>query len=223
LPSGIQPGHSHSSPFACKSLNLGSRLSFVIGSEGDVIVMAAFSTRGGLVVPLPRAPLPRRAHAFAAIFDLSKFGVVLGGRVQQKSRKVIARQDCIGWNGWPWYYTIHLAARLEKPFMPVEVTYPHIEKTEGSPARLRQLPRIRVAQIVIDYLNHGWSAEEICIHYPHLKLAEVHTAMAYYFDHRAEIDAEIDKEQKLIEASRQSAKPTSVELRLRAQGLLPHR
>jgi Protein of unknown function (DUF433) len=107
--------------------------------------------------------------------------------------------------------------------MAVAVTYPHIEKAEGSPARLQRLPRIRVAQTVIDYLNHGWSADEICIHYPHLNLAEVHSAMAYYFDHKPEIDAEIDEEQKLIEESRQSAKPTAVELRLRAQGLLPHR
>lgn len=45
--------------------------------------------------------------------------------------------------------------------MPVEVTYPHIEKVNGEPARLQRLPRIRVAQIVIDYLNHGWSADEI--------------------------------------------------------------
>src|ERR1700704_3749257 len=107
--------------------------------------------------------------------------------------------------------------------MPVEVTYPHIEKIEGNSARLKRMPRIRVAQIVIDHLNHGWSADEICIHYPHLKLAEVHSALAYYFDHQAEIDKEIKEEQRLIEESRRVAKPTAVELRLRAQGLLPHR
>jgi uncharacterized protein (DUF433 family) len=107
--------------------------------------------------------------------------------------------------------------------MSVEVTYPHIEKIEGSSARLRRLPRIRVSQIVIDYLNHGWSADEICIHYPYLKPAEVHSAMAYYFDHQSEIDAEIEAEQSLIKESRENAKPTPVELRLRAQGLLATR
>jgi uncharacterized protein (DUF433 family) len=107
--------------------------------------------------------------------------------------------------------------------MPVEVTYPHVDKIEGSSARLTRLPRIRVSQIVIDYLNHGWSADEICIHHPHLKLAEVHSAMAYYFDHQPEMDAEIAEEQRLIEESRINAKPTQVETRLRAQGLLPPR
>jgi len=106
--------------------------------------------------------------------------------------------------------------------MTVAISYPHIVKIAGKPARLERMPRIRVAQIVIDYLNHGWSADEICVHYPHLKLAEVHSAMAYYFDHQVEIDSELEVEQKLIEESRKNAKPTAVELRLRTQGLLPH-
>jgi uncharacterized protein (DUF433 family) len=105
--------------------------------------------------------------------------------------------------------------------MSVEVTYPHIEKTNGEPAHLQRLPRIRVSQIVIDYLNHGWSADEICLHFPHLKRAEVHSAMGYYFDHQAEIDAEIEAEQLVIEESRRNAKPTAIEIRLRSLGLLP--
>lgn len=107
--------------------------------------------------------------------------------------------------------------------MATEVSYPHIEKIQGSAARLRRLPRIRVAQIVIDHLNHGWSADEICIHYPHLKLAEVHSALSYYFDHQSEIDHEIEEEQRRIEESRKNASPTPAEQRLRSQGLLPPR
>lgn len=107
--------------------------------------------------------------------------------------------------------------------MTVTTSYPHIEKMESKPACLQRMPRIRVSQIVIDYLNHGWSADEIVIHYPHLKLAEVHSAMAYYFDHQAEIDGEIATEQHVIEESRKNTPPTPVELRLRAQGLLPKR
>jgi hypothetical protein len=106
--------------------------------------------------------------------------------------------------------------------MAVAVTYPHIEK-DGSPAHLQRLPRIRVSQIVVDYLNHGWSADEIVIHYPHLRLAEVHSALAYYFDHQPEIDGEIESEQRLIDLSRMNTQPSPVELRLRARGLLPHR
>ena len=105
--------------------------------------------------------------------------------------------------------------------MSVAAIYPHIEKGEGRAACLKRMPRIRVAQIVIDYLNHGWSADEICIHYPHLKLAEVHSAMAYYFDHQSEIDGEIEEEQRVVKEAQKNHAPTSVEVRLRTQGLLP--
>jgi hypothetical protein len=105
--------------------------------------------------------------------------------------------------------------------MAVEATYPHIDKIPGTPARLKRLPRIRVAQITVDYLNHGWSADEIVLHYPHLKPAEVHAALAYYFDNQAEIDGEIDEEQRLIGEARKNALPTRAALRLRAEGLLP--
>src|SRR5205085_8073803 len=93
-------------------------------------------------------------------------------------------------------------------FMTTAITYPHLVKTEGKPAHLERLPRIRVSQIVIDYLNNGWSADEICIHYPHLKQAEVHSAMAYYFDHQPEIAAEIADDQKLSEDWRTQTPPS---------------
>src|SRR5262245_30537282 len=96
-------------------------------------------------------------------------------------------------------------------YMATVISYPHVVKTEGESAHLERLPRIRVAQIVIDYLDNGKSVDAICIHHPHLRQAEVHSAMAYYFDHKDEIDAEIAKEQEQIEESYQNAKPTAVE------------
>src|SRR5262249_41584776 len=60
--------------------------------------------------------------------------------------------------------------------------YPHIIKEDGKPARLESHPRVRVAQIVMDYLAYGWSADEIHRQHPHLALAEVHAAMGYYYD-----------------------------------------
>ncbi len=74
------------------------------------------------------------------------------------------------------------------------VAHEHIEKLAGQPARLSRLPRIRVAQIVMDYLAHGWSPDEMCRHHPHISPAEAHAAMMYYYDHQAEIDAEIQTE-----------------------------
>lgn len=104
--------------------------------------------------------------------------------------------------------------------MSTQVSYPHIEKPEDGPARLQKTPRVRVAQIAMDYLNYGWSVDEMCRQHPYLSAAEAHAAMTYYFDHQAEIEAEIEAEQKEVEAARAKAPPTPVELALRAKGLL---
>src|SRR5215469_17557173 len=65
-------------------------------------------------------------------------------------------------------------------FMSVKLAYPHIQKDACESARLSRVPRVRVAQIVMDYLTHGWSADEICRQHPFLKPAEVHAALTYY-------------------------------------------
>ncbi len=78
--------------------------------------------------------------------------------------------------------------------MTTEVIYPHIEKAKDQPARLERIPRVRVAQIVMDYLAYGWSVEEMCRQHPYLKPSEAHAAMVYYFDRQDEIDSEIRTE-----------------------------
>ena len=92
------------------------------------------------------------------------------------------------------------------------LVYPHIRKVDGEVARLERLPRVRVAQIVADHLGYGWSAEEIVRQHSHLLPSEVHAALAYYFDHRAEIDDELAAELAAIDHA--TAQPASL-LRLR--------
>ncbi|MEX2142777.1 MAG: DUF433 domain-containing protein [Pirellulales bacterium] len=98
------------------------------------------------------------------------------------------------------------------------VTYPHIEKPDDKPARLARMPRIKVYQIVMDYLYHHWTPEEMVVHYPHLELAEVYAAMTYYFDHQEEIASEIKATSELVERLRAEAEknPPPVLERLRA-------
>jgi len=93
--------------------------------------------------------------------------------------------------------------------------YPHITHATGDVARLERLPRIRVAMIVMDHVFRGWSGEEILRQYPHLTPAEVHSALAYYYDHAAEIDAEIAGEVREVEVMAEEP-PTPFRLRLLA-------
>lgn len=52
---------------------------------------------------------------------------------------------------------------------------------------------IKVIEVAIDKIAHGSSPEEIHFQYPHLSLAQVHAALAYYYDHQSELDAEIEQ------------------------------
>jgi len=104
--------------------------------------------------------------------------------------------------------------------MSVVTTYPHIENPSGESASLKRIPRVRVAQIVMDYLAYGWSPDEMCRHHPSLTKAEAHSAMAYYFDHQAEIDAEVEAEVRSAESSLKQSAESGLRLKLRAKGLL---
>jgi hypothetical protein len=103
--------------------------------------------------------------------------------------------------------------------MATALAYPHVVKENGAPARLENHPRTRVAMIVTDYLAYGWSPDEICRQHPYLKLAEVHAAMAYYYDHQQEIDGEIAAELARDELLKDKPRPPFW-FRLQAQGLI---
>jgi uncharacterized protein (DUF433 family) len=100
------------------------------------------------------------------------------------------------------------------------IAYPHIVKENGKPARIENHPRVRVAQIVMDYLAYGWSADEIHRQHPHLALAEVHAALGYYYDHKAEIDAEIAAELEEVDRGLDTDTRSPVWLKLKAQGTI---
>jgi len=74
--------------------------------------------------------------------------------------------------------------------------------------------RITVADIVIMHLRLGKSLEEIAGKY-NLDLAGTHAAMAYYYDHRSEIDGSIEADEAFAEAFRHN-NPLLLQAKLRA-------
>src|ERR1700676_5156399 len=85
----------------------------------------------------------------------------------------------------------------------------HIQIDENGVPRIAGR-RTKVIQIVMDKLAYGWSAEEIQSQHPHLALSEVHAALAYYYDHKAELDAAIDESLRYIDEMRAKAGPSPV-------------
>ena len=68
--------------------------------------------------------------------------------------------------------------------------------------------RIRVKDVAIMHERQGMSPEEIVSKWPHLTLASIYAALAYYHDHREELNAEITADQAWYEE--QKAKSPSL-------------
>ena len=88
--------------------------------------------------------------------------------------------------------------------MPEKTLDHHIEITPGICGGKPRIAghRITVQQIVIWHDRMGRSADEIATEYD-LQMSDVYAALAYYFDHRQEIDRAIEDSDKWIEEMRQ--------------------
>lgn len=62
--------------------------------------------------------------------------------------------------------------------------------------------RVRVMDIVNWHEKRAYSPEEIVEMFPGITLADVFAALAYYFDHRAEIEADFKQEQAAADSVR---------------------
>lgn len=62
--------------------------------------------------------------------------------------------------------------------------------------------RVRVSHVAFRYERERQSPDDIAHAYPHLSLAQVHAALAYYYSHREDIDKEIAAENELLKNAR---------------------
>ncbi|OGH55728.1 MAG: hypothetical protein A3G34_00680 [Candidatus Lindowbacteria bacterium RIFCSPLOWO2_12_FULL_62_27] len=81
------------------------------------------------------------------------------------------------------------------------MTYPGISflgRPGGGKKAVVAGSRIRVSQIAVEHERLGMTAEEIVNAHPHLRLFQVHEALAYYFRHKAALDCEIREDEKTV-------------------------
>jgi uncharacterized protein (DUF433 family) len=79
--------------------------------------------------------------------------------------------------------------------------------------------RIKVVEIVLDHLVHGWNAEDIHREFPQLSLGQIHSALGYYYDHQEEIDTDIQRRREMAEEIRTCLGDGPVTATLRAMEL----
>ena len=72
---------------------------------------------------------------------------------------------------------------------------------------------VKVIEIVLDHLAYGWNAETIHENHPHLSLAQVYAALAWYYDHQTEMDADIERQEQHLRELRTATAPSALQRR----------
>ncbi|HEY7424895.1 MAG TPA: DUF433 domain-containing protein [Gemmataceae bacterium] len=105
-----------------------------------------------------------------------------------------------------------------------DIVCQHITKTPGVCGGRACIAghRIRVMDVVVWHEMRGMCPEEIVYHFPGITLADVHAALAYYFDHRAEIEADFRNDEEWAKFA-EANYPSLIKEKLggRANPLLP--
>ncbi len=100
-----------------------------------------------------------------------------------------------------------------------ETRYEHIVIIDNTPVIAGA--NTKVVELVLDSKAYGWSPEELRFQQPHLTMGQIFSAMAYYWDHRDEMENEIDKRlERIARIEKTQNKPTKLESRLKSKGLI---
>lgn len=57
----------------------------------------------------------------------------------------------------------------------------------------------KVIELVLDVLAYGWSPDEIQSQHSYLSLRQIHSALAYYREHKKALDHDIKRRRKRVE------------------------
>ena len=79
---------------------------------------------------------------------------------------------------------------------------------------------MKVVELVLAQAAYGWSAEELRIQFSHLTLGQIYSALAYYWDHRDELDSDIERRLEKVDGIRKSVPPSPLIKRLKDKGLV---
>jgi uncharacterized protein (DUF433 family) len=79
---------------------------------------------------------------------------------------------------------------------------------------------MKVVELVIETHAYGWSPDELQFQHPYLTLGQIHSTLAYYWDHREELDRDIERRLERVEQIRRDVGHSRLAERLKAKGLL---
>lgn len=102
--------------------------------------------------------------------------------------------------------------RLETRYEHIALNKDHVPMIAGT--------TIKVSELVLEKAAYGWSPEELHFQHPYLTLGQIYSALAYYWDHQDEMDADIEQRLERVGQIRSTASPSPLLSRLKDKGLI---
>jgi len=76
---------------------------------------------------------------------------------------------------------------------------------------------VKVIHLVREHIHWHWEALQILQNHPDLTLAQIHAALSYYYEHQAEFNEIIEREEQEAETFRQAQGPSPFRQRIRKE------
>ena len=99
----------------------------------------------------------------------------------------------------------------------VETRYEHVVLDEAGVPGIAGTT-MKVVELVVEQHAYGWSPEELHFQHPYLDLGRIHSALAYYWDHREELDRDVQRRFELVTELGHEASFSSLAKRLKVRG-----
>jgi uncharacterized protein (DUF433 family) len=99
----------------------------------------------------------------------------------------------------------------------METRYEHIKLNEDHVPVIADTT-MKVVELVVEQRAYGWSPEELHFQHPYLTLGQIHSALAYYWDHRDELDRDIQRRLEQVDGLRSENQSSELAERFRDQG-----
>ena len=102
---------------------------------------------------------------------------------------------------------------------PTTTDYKYIQMNENGVPVIADTT-MKVTELITSTKAYGWNPDQLHANYPHLSMSQIHSALAYYWDHKADMDAEIEQIDQWAAHTQQQAGESPIARKLREQGFL---
>lgn len=98
----------------------------------------------------------------------------------------------------------------------LELQYQHIVLDEKNVPIIAGT-NMKIIELVLEKIAYGWSLEELHFQHPYLTLGQIHSALAYYWDHQEELDRDIERRLAFVDHTRHTLATPPLVTRLKKQ------